>query len=252
MLASRLQTIYRLAHGGRAYRIDIYLRNWSIRTELQRRAYLYNIENESFPQSELSVPAERRPTNDSNKSGNSGSSSLSMKAMNFTSDQHHDVELYENSSHAESIDRERQTSQSDLLYQKQYCDQIKTIHTDIMRTNGMNVAASVHKSTGSDLSADAMKILCDKNEVIVDRCGTWSKSVRNCSERKASNDAKNVALSASTEPTKIADTMKKPSKMCPFNPLSKCDSCKANKPPKFKTQNTFISRLFLTDILDNI
>lgn len=46
----RLQLIYRLANGGHSYKVDIYLRNWSIRTELNRRAYFYNLENQSAEQ----------------------------------------------------------------------------------------------------------------------------------------------------------------------------------------------------------
>lgn len=176
--------------------------------------------------------------------------------LNFTSGQHHDAEIYENSSNAENSDRdhERRTNQPNLSYQKQYCDQIKTIQTDLIRTNGMNIAAlteintTARKPTGTFLEPNTLKVLCGRNGAIVDRCGTWSKNIRNCSERKAPIDAKN-ALGASQAPTKIGDTVKKPLKMCPFNPLTKCELGKSNN---LKTQNTFISRLFLTDILDKI
>lgn len=252
LIFRRLQTIYRLAHGGRSYKIDIYLRNWSIRTELKRRAYLYNIENDSFPQPDPEVPVDRRPRNDGNNS-----SSLLVKTtttvdpLNFTSGLHQDVETYENSSNTKHNDRdhERRTNQPNLSYQKQYCDKIKTIQTDLIHTNGVNIAAltEINKTARKQLRSNLdVKILCGKHGMIVDRCGTWSKNIRNCSEKKG-------ASSASNEPTQIAETVKKPSKLsCPFNPLTKCDNGKANKAPNLKTQNTFISRLFLTDVFDNI
>lgn len=177
-----------------------------------------------------------------------------MHPLNFTGPSgHQDVETYDNSSNAENNDRDHElrTNEQDLLYHKQYCNQIKTIQSDMIRTNN---GALPEINTTTRKMPPTLQIVCGKNEVIVDRCGTWSKNIRNCSDKKgATIDAKSVALSAHQTPSKIADTtMKKPLKMCPFNPLSKCEIGKSNKPPNLKTQNTFISRLFLTDILDNI
>lgn len=268
MLNFRLQTIYRIAHGGRSYKIDIYLRNWSIRTELQRRAYLYNIENESLHQPELSISTAGRLRNESSLPTPTPTSSSIPHQLNFTNGQqhhkhhhhhqhhHHDIEIYQNSSNDEKIrrDHEQKTNLQDSSYQKQYCSQMKTTQPDISHTNGGNIVAlseintTARKPIDRHLDTEAIKILCGKNEAIVDRCGTWTKNIRNCSERKAASDAK----STTTSSTSIVDTVKKPQKMCPFNLLAKCEIGKSNKTPNLKTQNTFISRLFLTDILDNI
>lgn len=265
----RLQTIYRLAHGGRSYKIDIYLRNWSIRTELKRRAYLYNIENDSLHQPELSMPTAGRLRNDSSLPTSSSPSPSPSPAMmtphqlNLTNrQQHHGVEIYQNSSNDDPNrrDHEQNTNQQDSSYQKQYCNELKTTQPDIGHTNGVNIASLTEINTTARKpidrhihDTDAMKIICDKNEVIVDRCGTWTKSIRNCSERKAIEDAKSAKLPTASCATSIAaETVKKPYKMCPFNPLAKCEIGRANKTPNLKTQNTFISRLFLTDIFDNI
>lgn len=302
-----------MAHGGRSYKIDIYLRNWSIRTELQRRAYLYNIENESFSQPELNVPTEQRLSNGENNNSSSSSStteSLPTAAtqttaypMNFLSGQE---QLYENRSNCTANNRnnqnhnratdqqgqqhllqqQQQQQHRDLLYQKQYCKQIKVIQSDLMRTNDVNIGilseinttarkhTTVSTAAVNDLEIDTLRILCEKNELIVDRCGTWSsKNIHNCSVKKAAaigakpSTTTTLSVSSSSASSKSTHTKsksptnaeKQSPKIYPFTAVPRCESGKAAKPSsappsqlKLKTQNTFISRLLLTDILDNI
>lgn len=272
----RLRTIYRLEHGG-SYRIDIYLRNWSIRTELQRRAYLYNVENETFHEPGLSAVPNDRIQNDS------GNTLLTSHQLNITNDgvrQTNATDIYQNNSNEENVnannnnnnngrDHEQQndTNQKDSTYQKQYCNDVQTIQSvDMMRSNGINIATrteintTARKSMGNDLieSDASIKYLCDKHDVIVaHQCdGTWNKNVRNCSEKKSMQDAKRtksptMTTTTTTSVCKIIQNKHK-HKQCPFNPPTMCEIGKSNKSPKLKTQNTFISRLFLTDILDNI
>ncbi|XP_031633037.1 protein O-mannosyl-transferase TMTC1-like isoform X2 [Contarinia nasturtii] len=284
LLMTRLQTIYRLKHGG-SYRIDIYLRNWSIRTELQRRAYLYNVENETFHEPGLSATPSERIRNDS------GTTMLTSHQLNITNDgvqQTHEADIYQNSSNEENAnnnnnnnnnshnkssnnngrDHEQNgTNQKDFTYQKQYCNDVKTIQSDdMMRSNGVNIATrteintTIRKPLGNDLieSDSSIKYLCDKHEMIVEhRCGgTWNKNIRNCSEKKSAQDAKTTkpttTTTTTTTTTSVCKIIQNKQKQCPFNPPTTSEIGKSNKPPKLKTQNTFISRLFLTDILDNI
>lgn len=222
LLCYRLQTIYRLAHGGRSYKIDIYLRNWSIRTELQRRAYLYNIENESFHQPESSVPA--------GQSRNESDDSMLVKLphklnITATSDglNRLDIEIYQNSSNKSGRNHKRGSDMRDSSYHKQYCNEMKTLQSKVM-------------TESKDINSDAL--LCYN-------C--------NCSERKGGrNAATTAALTTNGVPTNGMEVVKKQQKQCSFNPMTTCEIGKANKPPKLKTRNTFISRLFLTDIFDNI
>lgn len=284
-LFCRLQTIYRLAHGGRSYKIDIYLRNWSIRTELQRRAYLYNIENnDSFHEAELNVAAAGTTTTTSTtaatvatgrnvRNETTGNSMLTPPPLNFSTDV--TVESYKNRSmlNDDNGGGDHKNHQ-DSTYQKQYCNDVKTMQSEMMRANGVNIATlteintTARKTMANDLQTEtAIKILCGKQDELIvdDRCITWNKSVRNCSEKKA-QDAKTTTTTTTT--TSISDTVaavatvsstagtsmsRNKQKQCPpFNPQTTCEIGQASKPPKLKTQNTFISRLFLTDILDNI
>lgn len=237
----RLHTIERLARGGELHSIDIYLRNWSIRSELLKRAYLYSVENDSFHQP--SVSAEPRQRNDSG--------SVSPHQLNITNGQQPaDVKTYQNNSKDVNIrrDHERSASQPDLPYQKQYCNQLKTIPCDVMLADNVASPTEINTTARKTDQGDTIKIHCGKNEVMVNRCGTWSKNVRNCSERKAARDAKNAAdMVATSTPMSVSEALKqKQYKMCPFNPLT------TNKAPNLRTQNTFVSRLLLTDIFDNI
>lgn len=267
----RLQTIYRLAHGGRSYKIDIYLRNWSIRTELQRRAYLYNIENnESFHEAELSVATTMATATATTttmtsmpvtingrgtRNETTGNSMLTSPPLNFSNDA--TVDSYKNKSNDEQNDDggRDHTNLQDSTYHKQYCNEdVKTIE---MRAN-IDVSIAARKTLANDLQSESA-ILCGKHvdELIVDdRCVTWNKSVRNCSEKKAAQDAKVAATAAATTTSVGNDaatsTTRKHRKQCISNPLTTCEIGKTSKAPKLQTQNTFISRLFLTDILDNI
>lgn len=297
----RLQTIYRLARGGQSYKIDIYLRNWSIRTELKRRACLYNIENESFSQPELSLPTEQRlnRNDENNISRNSGigtTDALPMTAttvypFSFLSGQQQTYEIHSNTANDNDQNHDNRVAdqqgqqqqqhhrhqQQDLLYQKQYCNQIKVIRSDLMHTNDVkieiiseiNTTARKHTTVSAtpvndNLKIDTLRILCEKNDLIVDRCGTWkSKNIRNFNVRKAIIDTKQRStttdVSSSTHPNTKNPTnvVKKLRKTRPLTAVGKCKSDKTAKPlpppqHKLKTQNTFISRLFLTDILENI
>lgn len=278
----RLQTIYRLAHGGPSYKIDIYLRNWSIRTELQRRAYLYNIENESFSQPELNVPTEQQRLRNGEISSSANTmttESLSTTApeihpMNFSSGPQ---QTYANRSNTPNNDnrnhnrrvayqhgQQRQQQQhhhrqqEDLLYQKQYCNEIKVIQSDLMRSKDVDVGTlseintteRKHTTVSATAAVDNLEI-----ELIADRCDVWrNKHVRNFSVRKAT-------LTPHIKSRKPRNAMEKtPNAICPFTAVTKCESGKAAKPapsssqsqPKLKTQNTLISRLLLADILENI
>lgn len=313
----RLQTIYRLARGGQSYKIDIYLRNWSIRTELKRRACFYNIENESFSQPELSRPTEQRLNrNDENNmnrnSGISAGESLPITATtvypikfqssgqrqttyeirsNTANDNDHQ---YHHDRVADQQGQQRQQQRQDLLYQKQYCNEIKVIRSDLMmHTNDVNIeiiseinttarkhttvspatmvtaavsAVNNDNNKNNNMEIDTLRILCEKNELIVDRCGT----IRQFSGEKAAIDAKqrstptittatiDVRTISTKNPTNVGE---KSSKIRPLTTVPKCVIDKAAvkstltpTPPqrKLKTQNTFTSRLLLTRILDNI
>lgn len=242
-----------MAHGGRSYPIDIYLRNWSIRTELQRRAYLYNIENESFHQPESNVPAGRSR----NESGNSMLPVKLSHKLNITTSSDGTnrigIEIYQNSSNKSGRNHKRESDMQGSSYHKQYCNQMKS---KVMRTASTDIDSIARKQ---NIDLDAIKVYCGKNEVAVEyRCGSWSKSICNCSERKTTRVGQNpattttAALTTNAMPKNGMEATKKQPKQCPFNPLTTCEIGEANKPPKLKTQNTFISRLFLTDIFDNI
>ena len=56
----RWQLLYRIANGGILHKGDIYLRDWSIRNELQHRAYIYNVGIKSLQYVSLVKPAERQ------------------------------------------------------------------------------------------------------------------------------------------------------------------------------------------------
>lgn len=226
-----------MAHGGQSYKIDIYLRNWSIRTELKRRAYLYNIENESFSQPELSLPTERHLSrNDENNISRNSDigtiESLPMSAttvypINFSSGQQQTVEIRSNTVNGNDQNHDRAAEQpgkqqqqhlhhrhqqQDLLYQKQYCNQIKVIRSDLMHTNDVsieiiseiNTTARKHSTVSAtavsnNLKIDTLRILCEKNDLIADRCGTWrSKNIHNFSVRKATIDAKQRSKTTTT------------------------------------------------------
>lgn len=298
------------AHGGHSYKIDIYLRNWSIRTELQRRAYFYNIENESFSESELSLPIEQSlnrhdENNIERDRGGSTTESLptTVYPMNLSSGPQ---KTYENRSNTANdndhnhrdrvVDQQRhhhhhnqpqqhhQRQQQDLLYQKQYCNEIKVIRGDLMRTNDVNIEiiseinttsrkhTTVSATVVNELEIDTLTILCESNDLIVDRCCTLSsKNICNFSVKKVAFGAKkrptttiDVSGKSRTTHTKSKNPMnavKKLPKIRPLTAVAKCENVKVAKPsstpspvqrPKPKTQNTFISPFPLADILDNI
>lgn len=299
---NRLQTM--AVHGGHPYKIDIYLRNWSIRTELQRRAYFYNIENESFSQSELGAPIEQRLNrNDENTESlpaatTTATSPQTVYPMNLSSGQQ---QLYENRSNtANDNDRnhhdrvadqhgqhhqhqqQHQPQQQDLLYQKQYCNEIKAIRGDLMRTNDVNIEiiseinttsrkhTTVTATVVNEMEIDTLRILCENNDLIVDRCRPpSSKNICNFGMKRAAiggrqrptttiNKVSRKSSSGSRSKNAVNAVKKLPINR-PLTAVAKCENVvkpsSTSSPvqrPKPKTQNTFISPFPLADLLDNI
>lgn len=140
----------------------------------------------------------------------------------------------------------REYKQKKPMYQKQYCYTNLNAMQSNENTNTENIIIT-RKPIEADFELDSVKVFCDKNKLLrIDQmCDSNGKNVCNCSEKNV-NHGRNMIM-ATIPSTKQKQIQSHHS----LSTIRKNKYCN-NKTPKPKTQNTFLSRLLLTDIIDTI
>lgn len=250
LIWNRILVIQRVARGGQPYKIDIYFQNWDIRAELARRAYSYNIENHStlYP-SKSTTETERRT--DKLISVDRLSSKENHK------NESHSLHIVPHQNHSDQLAAQDYTASAQNpnqnMYQKQYCciesNSVRTANV-ISNDKQMDVASTL------TLVIDCNRTASPAHNSDARNCDTNGRAMCNCSEtnsnRAESSIVMTTTISASSHNVSMKQKNDRSTTALPTT-SNKFSHCRRTlKSPLSKTQNTFLSRLLFTDIIDTI